>query len=328
VLINKTTTAQDGDTKLAFVQSSKINVSPCGRRRTDIINDTTKYRIPFDPEARINTELSTRKASGSAGFYSSFFKHFIDSDKQREGEFAFNIAGYSFVIKLDRLANSSPLKAYDCAALCGEICAALEPGEINEIYANIKIASIALYEAGYNFVDYSTMILRDQAQTGDTPLTYLDIQRDISTEKSTKLDEYYFSGMSFSSVPVTKLGEDVDGIVRETLSLNNSSAAASARNIYKNNILRQQEFSIRLFEKIGGKWHVCEEAKLPNIKHGDTEDSVVIQDLNVTGQLMLGDVDNKKPVMSLEVVPEVISGTETGKYLLKFSSNAHTAATE
>ena len=102
-----------GENKIArvFVKSSSIQAFPCGRRRSTEISTagststSDKYRIPFDPEARLNTEANNLKHSGLNGFtqtyVKSYNKSYIDGDNEfKDGVFLFSLAGYLFSIKL------------------------------------------------------------------------------------------------------------------------------------------------------------------------------------------------------------------------------------
>jgi hypothetical protein len=84
----------------------------------------------------------------------------------------------------------------------------------------------------------------------------------LSTNKDPKdVSSYYFSGLSFSVSPITGKNEAISELPQ-----------------ISNN---QTLVSLRILEKVGGVWQECEQAKLPKIAHGNTEDSVVINDLTV-----------------------------------------------
>ena len=55
--------------KQTFVKSLNVQAFPCGRRRSD-----SNQVIPFDPEARLNTEANNRKHSGINGYTQTFLK--------------------------------------------------------------------------------------------------------------------------------------------------------------------------------------------------------------------------------------------------------------
>jgi hypothetical protein len=63
---------QNKDIKLTFLQSLNVQVYPCGRRRSAVQNDGENYYIPFDPEARLNTEFNNRKLASANGFTESY----------------------------------------------------------------------------------------------------------------------------------------------------------------------------------------------------------------------------------------------------------------
>ena len=78
-IINKDTS------QLAFLKSTAVKAFPCSRRRSTLIDvdgraDTVedRYYIPFDPEARLNTESNIRKHSGLNGFKQSYIQEWND----------------------------------------------------------------------------------------------------------------------------------------------------------------------------------------------------------------------------------------------------------
>ena len=85
----------ENDNILAFIKSKNIQVFPCGRRRsTDIAGTGT--RLPFDPEARLNTEANNRKHSSLNGFTQTYLKEWDTTGKR----LSLSIAGYLFDILL------------------------------------------------------------------------------------------------------------------------------------------------------------------------------------------------------------------------------------
>lgn len=172
---------------LVFIKSKQIRVFPCGRRRSELIDkdgyDSTvsdRYYIPFDPEARLNTEANQRKHSGLNGYKQSFINYWID-----DGNISLVIGGYLFNIS----------SSYTSCATFGTDVASLLGITKGAIFANIKIANIEFFSATEKQPGAETSILRDQS-THKAPLECLDL---LYGKDKTSLDSYYFSGLSFSS---------------------------------------------------------------------------------------------------------------------------------
>ena len=92
---------------LVFIKSKNINAFPCGRRR-GIINkeSAADVYIPFDPEARLNTEANNRKHSSINGFKQSYLKWTND------GTLLLVIEGYLFNITLTYIDASNTVHDY------------------------------------------------------------------------------------------------------------------------------------------------------------------------------------------------------------------------
>jgi hypothetical protein len=166
----------DKDTNLAFIDSKSVKVFPCGRRRNQLIdtandNKTDGY-IPFDPEARLNTEANNRKHSSLNGFKQSYINKFENKI------LSIVIGGYLFDINLTHTTLDSFAKSF-----------ASDIGADDAIYANIKLEDITLYSSTTVTPEYRTTILRNQTAT-EVPATCLDLKY---------TDGYYFSGLSLSS---------------------------------------------------------------------------------------------------------------------------------
>lgn len=230
--------------QLYFIKSPLVKAFPCGRRRSESIdadgNDKTVediYHFPFDPEARLNTELNNRKHSGSNGFTQTYLSEWSN-------EFIkLSVAGYSFEVK-------NTLSVQD-------FCANIASGADNsKIYANIRIAEVPLYQN--DKLTYKTWILRDQTATEEKPVTTLDLLKE--GQDKTDINSYYFSGLSFSTQPITK---DTTG---ETCSSNKTTT--------------QQVFSLCIAEKADDTWQIHQPAFLPKIEHGDEPNSVKVNVLD------------------------------------------------
>ena len=100
-------TINDTQIARAFVKSAHVQAFPCGRRRSTPIekdlNDiqtagkVTEYRIPFDPEARLNTEANNRKHSSLNGYTQTYLYSW---NKDSDNKLSMSIAGYLFSIAL------------------------------------------------------------------------------------------------------------------------------------------------------------------------------------------------------------------------------------
>lgn len=275
---------QDNDSKLVFIKSKNIKVFPCGRRRSapiDIDNNqdtvSDQRHIPFDPEARLNTEANNRKHSGLNGYKQSYLNSW-----QSDGKLSLVIAGYLFDI------DASDYKGTDAINRFGtDIATKLGDGVIN-IYANIKLADIVFFQGSDDELikETSTKILRDQS-TSITPETCLDLL--IPGELKTKVDSYYFSGLSFSEEDLSSSDEDF--------------------------------ISLLLLDKVDGAWAIHNASRLPIIEHGDARDSIVIPgDVEITNNLTVDGSINTTSITigenkaaALKVVP-----LENSTYQLQF----------
>lgn len=282
---------------LAFIKSLNVQAYPCGRRRSEKIQPdggaTKKYSIPFDPEARINTEANTTKISGLNGLTQTYLKHF-NIDKQNDDANALSVVlgGYLFNIKLDSGYRTE-------ADFCGKLAEKLGTGT-TKIYANIIIKETTLFEG---FRNYTTGILYSQSDKSLT-VDCLDLLiTDGKAEQATDPDNYYFSGLSFSSSP---LSENTDTTALES---------------YVEGKLARRTISICLFEKSGDTWKIYQPALLPKIEHGSTEESVKINTL-FTSELRREVVDTQTGVViSNTSVPALKLLHKNGDtYQLQFSA--------
>ena len=271
-----------------YIKSKYIKVFPCSRRRSTQIDDGQEsYHIPFDPEARLSTEFNNRQHLGKNGFTQTFLEQCStasnisgSSDVNMDGVLNLSIAGYTFKIT----HNYSSIDA-----LCNVLTGQVETGDddtIQELFANIRLVNIKLYKDN-NSLDYNTYILdsiSDSFSSGDVdtvPYNHdnkvLDRPILINTNEETlkSPDNYYFSGLSFSGSP---LAED-KGLV----------------------------YSLQIAKKDAeNNWTICEESKLPKIQHGETEDSIVIEDLVIKNDAYLGNTNNK--IMGIQIIENETSG--------------------
>ena len=332
----------DNPTRIAlgFLNSMEINVFPCSRRNSSIIESQKEgqshYYFPYDPEARLTTEANKIKETSSNGFTQTYIKsvnffdgsslagtdrivHYPDQKnptRTKTGKndvnfstlpgFNFVIGGYNFNIPLNNPKHPCNLNAF-AETITSALAGLVEQDNPDKLYANIRLINIPLYslgDSGTVVVDgdgnspsatrtivANTWILRDQfegAQGVDVtlgpppPAAHLDALKTSATTSAdvrSNLESYYFSGLSFSTAPLTGL---------ETTSY--SEAYLSNDSQYD-----QRVISILLLINTGDKnnpnWVVNQRALLPNIWHGEEEDSVEISNLRTHGNLEIdGDV--------------------------------------
>lgn len=253
-----------GDLSIAFLKSKNVQAYPCGRRRAEVTNDTF---IPFDPEARLNTEANARKHSSLNGFTQTYLKEWDETNKL----LTISLAGYLFTIALDDTLDYKYSIKGDFATGLLRKGLELNDEEIADenrtsIYANILLEDIQLFSGDPK--NYFTSILRNQSYYNtsfaeDTPVDSLDILEYDFNEPEAVLratyDNYYFSGLSFSTTPLTDLDIDADGIISVTR--NGSS-------------INQYPVSLCILKKVNGSWEINKQALLPEIKHGSEANSV------------------------------------------------------
>lgn len=235
---------------LSFLGSKYVKVFPCGRRRAYKKDGTP---IPFDPEAKLNTELNNRKVSGLNSLNESFYV----GQEWSTDLLRLVIGGYSFDIEL---ANGYKNVADFCEKATDFI-----GNNDKAIYANIKLSKIQIYESNDSSYDSSsaldsyTWVLKNQSD--DTNISYLDIK--IKDDPAT-IDDFYFSGLSFSTYPL------VDDMTTDTDYAHGP--------IYSSADVTQQDFSIKLFIYDKG-WKLNPAILLPELSHGDTDKSVRFTEL-------------------------------------------------
>ena len=308
---------------LIFIKSLNVQAYPCGRRRSElvpkdtnndgIITESESYHIPFDPEARLNTEANNIKHSGLNGFTQTYLNDWDTSEKV----LSLVLGGYLFNIKLDqnyeRFLNFgasllNALKNFDKD---------FDTNAVTRIYANIRIEETPLF---VGFTSYNTSVLRDQ-YSSDTAQTTLDLlnttARNANTLSETQdTGNYYFSGLSLSVRPLTET-------INPEKPLTEQEETKSERLIYNptTKALYQRVISLCILEKnSNGNWQLHQPALLPSIKHGETEDSIKVKELS-TNKLDLEVTDNEGTTSSIGVPAlNVVETSEgSGIYQLQFS---------
>lgn len=247
---------------LAFIKSNNIQAFPCGRRRSTSYS-ADDSRIPFDPEARLNTEANNRKHSGMNGFTQTYIERWDDRA-------VLSLAGYLFTITLfDVIGNNNEIvKTYkDLNTFCNQIVGLI--GNTDSIYANILINNNTQLFAGTYAnagLAYYTDILDSWTSEDLKDKSALDLYiSDSSMKSDVELDNYYFSGLSFSAKPVATLYK--------------GNTDFKTRDEYTDS--KKRVVSLHILDKIGDDWKVHEPARLPHIEHGSNVDSVVMNDVQV-----------------------------------------------
>ena len=286
-------------TALAFIKSVNVQAFPCGRRSSanQLEDSTEKYYFPFDPESRLSTEANTRKHSSLNGFAQTYLQSWDKDDKKL---LTMSLAGYLFSIALTgknkTLVNGEQVYApFDYStpnAFGNRLATYLHANDATCIYANILLEDVHLFSSKAN--EYFTSILRDQYDTTDiqlaasdaVPETLLDLINKATVDGQKNLDSYkdphnyYFSGLSFSTSPITGKGTTRSSLPVQVERVN-----------MPKNTTNQLLVSLRILDKVkvsseGAtpevfEWQIHQPAHLPKVEHGSTENSAVIGDLLV-----------------------------------------------
>ena len=285
---------------LTFLKSANVQAFPCGRRRSALItadvngdgNITTEegYHIPFDPEAKLNTEANNRKHSSLNGYTQTYVKGLSDDT------LSIALAGYLFNIKAEEGSTYDSIGGSIATALRNFYVAtnindsyeseaeklAAENAlrstfdtEAKKIYANIRLEDLQLFTG---FQQYMTSVLRDQ--TGDEiPSVYLDLYNNaVNDNDYNNCDNYYFSGLSFSTSPLVSIagGDGYEPKTRDQLSYTITRDGS---------VINQQLISLCVLEKVDSVWKIHQPALLPFIEHDVDEDSVVMGETHVRRNL-------------------------------------------
>jgi hypothetical protein len=279
-------THSDNDITLTFIKSANIQAYPCGRRRSTVVDrdgssGTTddQYYFPFDPEARLNTEANNRKQSSQNGYTQTYLKDWDVTNKL----LTLSLAGYLFKISLP----DDHCAVNDFGA---KVIAQLADTSATSIYANVLLEDVHLFSG---FKEYYTSILRNQSDSSlpeGIPETSLDLP-DTTTVNSGSLENlrdfnnYYFSGLSFSTTPLS--GEAITrSYVQRTVE----------RDGLRGITAKQYLVSLRLLKKSGSTWVINEPARLPLVEHGETVDSIVVGDTLVKDDLTVENHTKSKTV--------------------------------
>ncbi len=286
--------------ELVFVGSKYVKAFPSGRRRA-LKDAANNLYIPFDQEAKLNTEFNNRKHTSLNGLASSFY----NGKSWSTDALKVVIGGYSFDISLNEDHNSinnfcrgilNTISTYkELNSTTENIDAVAEDGAI---YVNIKLEKTPLYESTDAALDCDTWVLRNQSSAD--AISYLDI---AAVDNPTTSDNYYFSGLSFSRKPVATTPNGTDRFFKET------SGSGTV----------QQDYSLKLFvyNTTSKNWSINPKVMLPEIEHGDTEHSIKLNELFVNS---IKQGSNKLVVPTLEVLVH----PSTGERRLRFRTVTET----
>lgn len=252
-----TFTNYDAGSKLqttrTFIKSNYIKVFPCGRRRStyiDLVEPSSsltkeKQYIPFDPEARLNTEANNRKHSGLNGFKQNYLLEWKDGTDEQDGKLVFVISGYVFEITLPK-DKVRTLDDFVNALIASKEAASGETDveNTNTISANIRLDNISFFSSTTTALEAKTEVLRNQTQTAYVSDCFDEFIEDSQTTKADTTDRanYFFSGLSFTDTGVLS-----DGFI-----------------------------SMVLFVKRDGLWQISNTARLPKIDHGQADNSIKV----------------------------------------------------
>ena len=253
---------------VAFARSSCIQAYPCGRRRAiadkngnGSLNSDECY-IPFDPEARLNTEENNRKHSSQNGFTQTFLNTWDENNSQ----LSMSLGGYSF--KLDLKGAGFDLTSPK--SFSSKLASTLNTSS-TKIYANIVVDDTKLFAGHGKF--YFTGVLRNQDDKEAS--TSLDVLVDSSLSAA-DTNNYYFSALSFTDQPLAN--PDCISKNQGLILSSSNDGTRSVATVYLDETEKSKRviYSLCILEKIDGDWQIHQPAFLPNIKHGTTPDSVVI----------------------------------------------------
>ena len=272
---------------LHFIKSLNVQVYPCGRRRSQVIDEgkVTERFMPYDPEARLNTEYNNINRSSLNGFTQTYLKPW----KEKDDSVYLSIAGYNFKINL--ATKNTFISSPDMFGknILGENSTA------EHIYANILLEEIPLFND--NNLNYTTWILRDKSDTDKCGNANAELDLLVKNKDPEDTNSYYFSGLAFSTTPYT----NTEGT--------RSEYYPEIKNTNKKRIV-----SLCILDHIDNAWTVHQPALLPNIEHGDTENSVKIPgdfeaDIVNTTILNVTDAINKSGVPVPTIYLSKVSNT-------------------
>lgn len=300
--------------KLAFLPSLDVQAFPCGRRRSEQVTITNSdgiaesFHVPYDPEARLNTEVNNRQQTGLNGFKQSYIKSFADN----YNDITLVIAGYIF--KITTSYNVQDLGGFRTPyeAFAGTFISDVYSGkrdDIQSIYANIRIEEVPLYTGA---TTYNTWVIRDQAPAAETNAAITSIDKLASRYKdatsallkSNPEQCFYFAGLSFSTEALAV--DDDNKTVKEQLIETDGK--------------KQRVVSLRIldWDAAAQRWVVHYPALLPKVDHGDSAESVAVANL-YADRVFIGRSKNEVPYITLVQTVDA-EDADNDVYQLQFSS--------
>ena len=278
-----------------FIESKNIQVFPCGRRRSTSLSTEDDSRIPFDPEARLNTEANNRKHASKNGFTQTYL------DCWENNKLTLILAGYLFDVRL-----ASEYNDFGNAVTA----------DGTSVYANILINNTPLFQGTYKNnaeLSYSTDILDSWHSENNLMLDALDlpINDEGNDDKTLELDNYYFSGLAFSAQPVATLSRyETDDTFKAAVEAGNFPTKDEYINFNNSRVI-----SLRILDKVGAEWVVHEPAKLPHIEHGADPNSIVVETAKIRSKLTASTVQvNTLSVDNIIGMPSIQASEVTISY--------------
>jgi hypothetical protein len=291
---------------VAFLKSLYIDAFPCGRRRSTKVDNN--YHIPFDPEARLNTEANNRKGSGLNGFTTTYLSDWTDK------ALTLALAGYLFTINVTDLNDSENYRSFG-----KELASILQETNSKYLYANILIEDTPLYHGKVKDLDYDTSILgsliKDAIEALDLEIPIKEFP-EAERNNADYARNYYFSGLAFSTVNLAYFYEQNKNGRWDPLADN-----LKTRYEYTDSV-KKRIVSLCILEKTGEaeeSWKIHEPARLPNITHGTTSNSIILGDTTIDDNLT---VQNNVTVANLAKSLDIEATNKAKTKLLEVTDTA------
>jgi hypothetical protein len=295
-------TITENNIKLAFLNSTDIYMYPCSRRSSEPLapqqsSFISQQYIPFDPEARLNTEANNMKLSSTNGFAQNYIRSWwtsttpftkvlenvpgaSDVNNSIFPGLFLNLGGYSFYIPdTDTVDNFGRAVIRDLG---------LTGTQNFDIYANIRLEKTPLYqevdeEDEDEGVNVNTWVLRNQTATSVRGTACLDLLvGDQTANQPDYASSFFFSGLSFSVRP----------LAGDFSSQNNKNKESYKSTIYHvQGGFDQQVISLHImhYSDSNNTWEIFQPALLPHIWHDPEEDSVAVEYFRVHEKAEVGD---------------------------------------
>ena len=262
---NRTDTISNEKIVLTFLRSLNVQAFPCGKRRSTTV-DRAGTRIPFDPEARLNTEANNLKHSNINGFAQTYIESWDDTSKK----LTVSLAGYVFSIDLDDVC-ASPQQF--CSYLAEAAKSEPDASDVytNDVYLNILIEETPLFLGEPRA--YTTHVLGSLVTSNDE--SALDLPINGKTESRSAVEDYFFAGIALSPTPLSSAARRKYS-ASDGASFNTRDDFTYSISVDGASVVKKRIVSLHLLEKVDDTWKIHEPSKLPNIKHGVDENSVSV----------------------------------------------------